>query len=76
VPAFSLTKTESLYVATKFNDEARAKLVKRWYELECERMGVKAQERSFHYYALDGEKKERKYLVWTPSGMEFIRTIV
>ena len=35
-----------------------------------------AQDRSFHYYALDGEKKERKYLVWTPIGMEFIRTIV
>ena len=156
VPAFSLTKTESLYVATKFNDEARAKLVKRWYQLECERLGVKVQEprllvteaeivsrsdeirrgyiagenadadggyaasdiarmmqmtvkelnkrlvtegvqfwnggrykltkeyedsgyakdRAFHYYALDGEKKERKYLVWTDIGMEFIRTIL
>lgn len=156
VPAFSLTKTECLYVATKFNDEARARLVKRWYELECQQMGVKveaqrllvteqeivsrsdeirrtqiacenahadgcftvsqlaemmqmtvkelnkrlveeqvqfwnggrykltkeyadsgfAQDRSFHYYALDGEKKERKYLVWTQEGMEFIRTIV
>jgi len=155
VPAFSLTKTESLYVATKFNDEARARLVKRWYELECRQLGVKvleqrllvteqeivrkgdeirrgqiadanadadgcytvsqmaemlqttvkelnkrlvaeqvqfwnggryrltkefegsgyARDRAFHYYALDGEKKERKYLVWTPAGMEFIRTI-
>ena len=156
IPVFSLTKAESLYVATKFNDEARARLVKRWYELECQQLGVKmpeqkllvteqeimrksdeirrtqiagensdadgcyttsqiaemmqmtvkqlnkrlveenvqfwnggrykltesyqqsgfAQDRSFHYYALDGEKKERKYLVWTPIGMEFIRTIV
>ena len=163
VPAFSLTKTESLYVATKFNDEARAKLVLRWEQLEranaqmnkeeriryyeqprllvteqeivrksdeirrtqiagenadadgcytvtriaeMMQMTVKelnkrlveeqvqfwnggryklteayeksgfAQDRSFHYYALDGEKKERKYLVWTPTGMEFIRTIV
>ena len=156
IPVFSLTKTESLYVASKFNDEARARLVKRWYELECRLLGVKvpeqkllvteqeimrksdeirrtqisnenadadgcytvsqiaemmqmttkqlnkrlveedvqfwnggrykltesyqqsgfAQDRSFHYYALDGEKKERKYLVWTPIGMEFIRTIV
>ena len=156
IPVFSLTKTESLYVATKFNDEARARLVKRWYELECQQLGVKvpeqkllvteqeivrksdeirrtqisnenadadgcyttsqiaemmqmttkklnkrlveenlqfwnggrykltetyqqsgfAQDRSFHYYALDGEKKERKYLVWTPDGLEFIRTIV
>lgn len=156
IPVFALTKTESLYVATKFNDEARAKLVKRWYQLECERLGVKvneqkllvteteimmrsdeirrgkiahenadadgcfaasdiarmmqmtvkelnkrlvsegiqfwnggrykltkeyeacgyARDRAFHYYALDGEKKERKYLVWTAEGVEFIRTIL
>ena len=165
IPAFSLTKTESLYVATKFNDEARARLVLRWEQLERAKslndkgkminercpseqkllvtekeimrksdeirrsqiadenadadgcysasdiarmmeMTVKklnkalveegvqfwnggryklteayensgfAQERSFHYYALDGEKKERKYLVWTPTGLEFIRTIL
>jgi phage regulator Rha-like protein len=157
IPVYSLTKTESLYVATKFNDEARARLVKRWYELEranvlmnkerlkepeqkllvTEReivqkvdairrtqiadenapsdgcftvsqvaemlqMTVKglnrllveqqvqywiggrykltpayeqsgyARDRSFHYYALDGEKKQRKYLVWTAKGVEFI----
>ena len=29
VPCYSLTKTECLYIATKFNDEARAKLVLR-----------------------------------------------
>ncbi len=33
-PMYELTKMESLYIATKFNDEARAKLVKRWFELE------------------------------------------
>ena len=33
-PCYELTKTECLYVATKFNDEARAKLVLRWEELE------------------------------------------
>lgn len=33
-PCYSLGKTECLYVATKFNDEARAKLVLRWEELE------------------------------------------
>lgn len=33
-PMYELTKTESLYVATKFNDEARAKLILRWEELE------------------------------------------
>ena len=150
IPVFELTKTESLYVATKFNDEACARLVMRWVELErmhngdsaprllvteaelvsrCDdmrrrqiaeenaeaescltltqlarmlhvptkelnrwlvRAGVQrweggryrltreyegcgmAEERSFHYYALDGEKKERRYLVWTRAGVELI----
>ena len=154
-PCYSLTKTECLYIATKFSDEARARLVKRWYQLECEQLGVRmeeqkllvtkreimlksdeirrgliagenadadgcytvsqlaemmeitvkelnkrlvaegvqfrnggrymltkeyegrgyAQDRSFHYYGLDGEKKERKYLVWTPAGREFVGAI-
>ena len=33
-PYYVLTKTECLYVATKFNDEARARLVIRWEQLE------------------------------------------
>ena len=33
-PCYQLTKTECLYIATKFNDEARAKLVLRWEYLE------------------------------------------
>lgn len=38
IPIFILNKTECLFVATKFNDEARAKLVLRWEELEKERL--------------------------------------
>ena len=41
VPCYELTKTECLYIATKFNDEARAKLVLRWEQLERERMAEK-----------------------------------
>lgn len=37
-PYYSLTKTECLFVATKFNDVARAKLVLRWEQLEKERL--------------------------------------
>ena len=154
-PCYSLTKAECLYIATKFSDEARARLVKRWYQLECEQLGVRmeeqkllvtkreimlksdeirrgliagenadadgcytvsqlaemmeitvkelnkrlvaegvqfrnggrymltkeyegrgyAQDRAFHYYGLDGEKKEKKYLVWTPAGREFVSAI-
>lgn len=43
LPMYKLTKTECLYIATKFNDEARAKLVIRWEELETkERQTVPA----------------------------------
>lgn len=38
VPCYILDKTECLYIATKFNDEARAKLVLRWEELEKKNM--------------------------------------
>ena len=43
VPCYSLTKTECLYIATKFNDEARAKLVLRWQELEFQEQKHHAQ---------------------------------
>ena len=33
-PEYHLTKRECLYIATKFNDEARARLILRWEELE------------------------------------------
>ena len=38
-PCYLLTKTETLYIATKFNDEARARLVIRWEELELAHRG-------------------------------------
>ena len=166
LPCYSLTKAECLYVATKFNDVARARLVLRWEELERERIenpdtqgsritksaepqrllvtereilqqgdairrqqiagenlpsdgcmtagevarmlemevkdlnkllvaaGVQfwnggrykltqeydgrglAQDRAFHYYSLEGEKKRRYYLVWTTEGAEMIRNLI
>lgn len=36
-PMYELNKTECLYIATKFNDEARAKLILRWHQLEEEK---------------------------------------
>ena len=156
-PCYLLTKTESLFIATKFNDVARARLVIRWENLETAQLSLHAprqetkllvtereilrkgdeirrveierenaladgcftmseiakdldttvkelnkllvkegvqyynggryklnedyqnsglaQERSFHYYTLDGEKKERLYLVWTHEGAEFVKEI-
>ena len=43
-PFYQLTKTECLYIATKFNDESRAKLVLRWQELETEEVRRKMSE--------------------------------
>ena len=43
-PCYSLTKTECLYIATKFNDEARAKLVLRWQALEMADVRRKMEE--------------------------------
>ncbi len=43
VPCYQLTKTECLYIATKFNDEQRAKLVLRWEQLELQELERKQQ---------------------------------
>ena len=56
-PCYFLTKTETLYVATKFNDEARARLVLRWEELESEKRRVKSEE-----FAAAGRPKEIRLL--------------
>ena len=40
-PCYALSKMECLYIATKFNDEARAKLVIRWHQLERQRVAQK-----------------------------------
>jgi len=43
-PCYQLSKLESLYIITKFNNEARAKLVMRWAVLEqAEQERIKAQ---------------------------------
>ncbi|WP_294748896.1 BRO family protein [uncultured Prevotella sp.] len=34
-----------------------------------------AEERKFHYRALNGARKQRPYLVWTKQGKEFIKSI-
>lgn len=48
-PCYWLTKLESLYISTKFNDEARAKLVMRWFELEKqEQQRIQRQISEYH----------------------------
>ena len=55
VPCYQLTKTECLYIATKFNDEARARLVLRWQELELREQKRRQQ------LALPSPKKMSSY---------------
>lgn len=155
-PCYALTKTETLFIATKFHDEARARLVLRWEELERERMRRTAskqllleteeeikqrcdcirhqeigdanapaddcmtasevakmlgksvkelnkqlvakrvqywkdgsyhlrseylgrgltRQRAYHYYGLNGTKKECEYMVWTKLGAEMIVSMI
>ena len=51
-PCYQLTKTECLYIATKFNDEARAKLVLRWQELELQEQERRQQQHPPHFEIL------------------------
>ena len=48
MPCYQLTRTETLYIATKFNDEARARLVLRWEELELERLDFGTDDTDLH----------------------------
>jgi phage regulator Rha-like protein len=43
LPMYELSQRECLYVATKFNDEARAKLIIRWEQLETNQLERKKQ---------------------------------
>jgi len=48
-PEYQLNKEETLYVATKYNDETRAKLIMRWKQLEVENMELKSKLNSKTY---------------------------
>ena len=46
-----------------------------WLQGQYEHLDY-TQERDYHYYGLNGEKKERKYLVWTKQGKKFIEQLI
>ena len=48
-PQYELNKSECLYIATKFNDEARAMLVLRWEKLERGKAAINGELLLFHY---------------------------
>ena len=82
-PCYSLNKEECLYIATKFNDEARAKLIKRWKELEEQHKKpsvpqtylealkslVKAEEEK-QQLALENKKQQEQILTISKTNME------
>ena len=81
-PCYSLNKEECLYIATKFNDEARAKLIKRWKELEEQskpsvpqnylealKSLVKSEEEK-QQLALENRKQQQEILTLSKENME------
>lgn len=60
VPCYVLNKTECLYIATKFNDEARAKLVLRWEELETKELGQYQIPQSFSEALMLAARQQEK----------------
>ena len=82
-PCYSLNKEECLYIATKFNDEARAKLIKRWKELEEQHQKpsvpqnylealkylVKAEEEK-QQLALENKKQQEQIITISKTNME------
>lgn len=82
-PCYSLNKEECLYIATKFNDEARAKLIKRWKKLEEQHQKpsvpqnylealkslVKAEEEK-QQLALENKKQQEQILTISKTNME------
>ena len=63
-PCYSLGKTECLYIATKFNDEARAKLVLRWEELENQTRKNEIVMPNFSNPAEPGRISTRRVSLW------------
>lgn len=82
-PCYSLNKEECLYIATKFNDEARAKLIRRWKELEEQHQNpsvpqnylealkslVKSEEEK-QQLALENKKQQEQILTISKTNME------
>ena len=76
-PCYSLNKEECLYIATKFNDEARAKLIKRWKELEEQHQNylealkslVKSEEEK-QQLALENKKQQETIITISKENME------
>lgn len=72
-PYYSMTKDEALFIATKFSDEARAKLIKRWKELEEQSMFPQNYVQALYAFARakDLEEQHRKKLLEQQPKVEY-----
>lgn len=60
LPQYELSKKECLYIATKFNDEARARLIIRWEQLETQHRLPQSFSEALMLAAKQAEELENK----------------
>lgn len=75
LPCYELTKDECLYIATKFNDEARALLIMAWAELEAQPKRNNGQvaginEDALKYWRWNDLKNIRKIFIYLLSNAQ------
>jgi phage antirepressor YoqD-like protein len=75
LPMYELTKTECLYVATKFNDEARAKLIIRWEELENSKPKLPST-KELAMMVIRAEEEKERLQIQTQKQQDVIKAMV
>lgn len=73
-PCYELKFDECMYVAAKWNDETRAKLVKRWKELELQRIAEERNPDLSVNRAIEAYRKQGKSDAWIATRMTGIVT--
>lgn len=72
LPMYLLTKTESLYIVSKFNNELRAMLVKRWEDLENNKVSFGLPRNTVEGVARQPySPEEKQVLQWIHSNLIF-----
>ena len=71
---YLLTKTECLFIATKFNDEARARC--QWQLTKNYQHQGLTENRCFYYHGRNGRRKLASRLVWTEKGRQFVLDLI
>lgn len=75
-PMYELNRSECLYIATKFNDEARAKLIIRWEELENAQPKVPASTLDILEMTIKNLREQNLQLDEVKSDLKSLKTTV